>query len=100
MSEQFGQRMDFQTLLLRMLTVALERLPDHTLTLDQATWDAMVEKYDGDGGLLMREVDDGIVVRLADHEDRAVFMDKVRKAGGALFEHGATTLGIIPTDEP
>jgi hypothetical protein len=85
--------------LVRLLIVALERLPDHRLVLDEATWDAMARKYGGElgGGLMLQETAPGAFeAKLADHEDRVVLTDKVRKAGGVLVEAGGLTFGIVP----
>lgn len=87
--------------LIRLLIVALERLPDHRLVLDEGTWEAMVGKYGGElgGGLMLQETSPGsFEAKLADHEDRVVLTDKVRKAGGVLIEHGGLTFGIVPDE--
>lgn len=92
-------------LLLRMLAVAVERLPDHRVVLDGPTWRAMVEKFgqrEGGppaGGLIFEQGDDSWVVRQADHEDALVLADRVRKAGGTLIESAHTVIGIMPADE-
>lgn len=88
-------------LLIRLLVVALERLPDHRLVLDEATWELMLGKYSGaaGGGLMLQQLGPGhFEVRLADHEDRVVLTDKVRKAGGVLVESAGVTFGIVPDE--
>ncbi len=88
--------------LMRLLVVALERLPDHRIVLDQATWDAMRAKHLGrGGGVLLQQLHGGAIeVRMADHEDRLVMADRVRKAGGLLVDTPDFMFGVQPdTDE-
>lgn len=88
--------MDPQTIVVRALCLALEALPDHRVVLSAATWEPLREKYGGSGGLLLSEdpADKSVEVRLADHEDRAVLVDRVRANGGIIVEDGETVYGF------
>lgn len=89
-----------EELLVRLLVVALERLPDHRVVLDQDAWEAMRVKHGtAGGGLLLEQGNGGYLVRLADHEDRVVMADRVRAAGGLLVESPDLLFGIVPDSD-
>lgn len=87
-----------EALLMRLLMVALERLPDHRVVLDGPTWAAMVAKAHAQPsrGIIFEQHDGGATteVRLADHEDRAVMLDRMRKSGAMIIETPDMVVGL------
>lgn len=87
-----------EQLLLRALLVAIERLPDHRIEVDEAGLEHLLRKMPPGGGLVIEKSDRSLVIRRADHEDRAVMADRVRAAGGLLVEAPDMLFGILPDD--
>lgn len=89
--------------LMRCLIAALDQLPDHQVTVTPERWAALADKYTAgatvEGGILL-EMDGGTIsARLADHEDKAVAIDRVRAEGGTVVVGDGYALGMVP-DEP
>lgn len=89
------------TALLQALVVALDAIPEHRVTISNEIMGRLGARL-GEGSGIM--VESGAergewVFRIADHEDRLVFADRTRSAGGVLIDDGETMLGVIPLEE-
>lgn len=88
-----------EQVLFQAIAVALERLPDHRIEITEEGWELLARKRGEEGGGVIFESHRGtVVVRLADHEDRVVLTDQVRRAGGTLVESPTLTIGVYPAD--
>lgn len=90
-------------MLLRLLMAALDKLPDHRVEVTDATFQAMAAKYapagQPEGGLLLRNEDGTLSAALADHEAKAVLIDRAAKRGYMLLESDGMVVGLGPAGE-
>lgn len=82
--------------LIRLLILALHEVPGHSVTLDQASWDAAAARAaeSPGSGFMLQAHDGGITARLADHEDRAVMVDRARASGMTIVESPDVVIGF------
>lgn len=86
--------------LMRLLILALHKVPDHSVTLDEASWAeaAAYAAANPGSGFMLTNHDGKVVAKLADHEDRVVLVDRARAKGYTIIDSPDVVIGLGPEE--